>query len=374
MLFIYFQIEDYTENGSGWCLLNLVSLDIGVISYNPLNASSYIPLPKSIASKKGCINVQNKDDNKCFTWAILSALADIPRSRKPERLSHYIEQEESLNMHGIPYPVPITSIPRFERLNDTMSINVYALRWDQADRRYKVDPVYITPQKKMKHINLLYISDKKNNNHYVWIKNMSALLHGQLSRHTGKLHICDRCLHSSTSERTLRIHEERCQEHRAQRSIFPKPNTKLKFEKVMHQHPVDFFFVADLESVLQRITTVPPDPTSTSSTTPIANHLPCECSYKVMSTDPRFYQPSRVFVGESCVEQLIEAMQDDARKLSKILDVNVPHNIPDDERRRMIDTATKCYLCACEAAPGNHFVLDHNHLTGKMRFYLFIYF
>ena len=34
---------------------------------------SYVPLPDVLASKKAIINVQNKK-NKCFLWAILSAL------------------------------------------------------------------------------------------------------------------------------------------------------------------------------------------------------------------------------------------------------------------------------------------------------------
>ena len=47
----------------GWCLLNLVSLSINVVRYNPLRASSFIELPKSIKDKHACINVQNNDDN-----------------------------------------------------------------------------------------------------------------------------------------------------------------------------------------------------------------------------------------------------------------------------------------------------------------------
>ena len=60
----------------GWCLLNLVSLSINVVRYNPLRASSFIDLPKSIKAKQACINVQN-NDNKCFLWAVLSAEKNI---------------------------------------------------------------------------------------------------------------------------------------------------------------------------------------------------------------------------------------------------------------------------------------------------------
>ena len=307
-----------------------MSLNIHVVRYNPLRASSYIDLPKSIKIKQACVNVQNVDDDKCFVWAILSAEKKISRENNPYRLTHYTPYENTLNMDGIPTPVPITSVPRFERLNKR-SVNIYILRWNSAQKKHDIDPVYITPTKQTNHINLLHISNKQGQSHYVWIKNMSALVHGQSSLHKRKHFICDRCLHGSNSQRSLEKHEETCREYRAQCTIFPEPDTKLNFNKIGHQHPVEFFIVADLESALEPYSTVQPDP-SHSSTTPIAKHVPCSASYKVVSTDPRFYQPPRVFTGDNCVEHFIDALQDDARKITKILDVNVPHNVPDAER------------------------------------------
>ena len=124
-------------------MLNLVSMNLNVVRYNPLKASSYIDLPKSIKDKKACVNVQNNDDDKCFVWAILSAEKNIKNN--PQRLEHYTPFENTINMDGIPTPVPITSIPRFERLNNR-SVNVYVLRWNNTQKKYDVDPVYISPQ------------------------------------------------------------------------------------------------------------------------------------------------------------------------------------------------------------------------------------
>ena len=332
--------------------------------YNPLKASSYIDLPRSIKAKQACVNVQNDDDN-CFQLAILSADKNIHRKNHPERATHYTPFLHTLNMEGIPTPVAIPSIPRFERLN-SRSVNVYILRWNAHQKKYDVDPVYITAAKRENHVNLLYFSNKQGQSHYVWIKNLSALVHGQASTHHGKHFICDRCLHGCNSQGSLEKHEEKCSEYRAQRTIFPEPDSTLKFEKISHQHPVDFFFVADLESVLQPYSTTLPEKTH-SSTTAIAKHIPCAASYQVVSTDPRFFQPPRVFKGDNCVEHFIESMQDDARKITKILNVNVPHNIPDAERLRMIEEATECYLCKGPPSPEDLFVLDHNHLDGSPR-------
>ena len=114
-------------------------MNLNVVRYNPLKASSYIDLPESIKNKQACVNVQNNDDEKCFVWAILSAEKNIKNN--PQRLEHYTPFENTINMDGIPTPVPITSIPRFERLNNR-SVNVYVLRWNNTLKKYDVDPIY----------------------------------------------------------------------------------------------------------------------------------------------------------------------------------------------------------------------------------------
>ncbi|KAJ8927512.1 hypothetical protein NQ314_020009 [Rhamnusium bicolor] len=47
------------EKDSGWALVSLLYLEINVAKYNPLRASSYLPLPKDIAAKNAVINVRN---------------------------------------------------------------------------------------------------------------------------------------------------------------------------------------------------------------------------------------------------------------------------------------------------------------------------
>ena len=163
---IFYSIGFFISFFIGWCLLNLVSLNINVVRYNSLKASSYIDLPKSIKNKLACVNVQNVGDDNCFPLAILSAEKNIPRQNNPERVTHYTPFLHTLNMEGIPTPVPITSIPRFERLNNR-SVNVYVLRWNAHLKKYDVDPVYITAAKQPRHVNLLYISNKQGQSHYV---------------------------------------------------------------------------------------------------------------------------------------------------------------------------------------------------------------
>ena len=41
------------------CFLFYIS---GLVKYDPIRASSYLPLPKKLRAKQGCLNIQNDDD------------------------------------------------------------------------------------------------------------------------------------------------------------------------------------------------------------------------------------------------------------------------------------------------------------------------
>ena len=47
------QIDSYEGDGSGWVLLSLVSLQLDLIEFIPLRASSFIPTPPEIAKRGG---------------------------------------------------------------------------------------------------------------------------------------------------------------------------------------------------------------------------------------------------------------------------------------------------------------------------------
>ena len=66
--------------GSGWTFHS-------VIDYNPLAGSSYIKLPKELEHpRKGLINIQNIQDNKCFKWCLVRYL--ILANRNPGRINN----------------------------------------------------------------------------------------------------------------------------------------------------------------------------------------------------------------------------------------------------------------------------------------------
>ena len=86
-----------------------------------MRGNSYIPLPDIVKRKEACINVKNKDD-KCFRWAVLSALH--PASKNPDRVTKYEGFEGEQNFKDIEFPVTPRQIAKFEHQND-VSINLY---------------------------------------------------------------------------------------------------------------------------------------------------------------------------------------------------------------------------------------------------------
>ena len=139
---------EYQREGSGWQLDEVLYIDVGVVTYKPLKGATYIPLPKRIRNKKAILNIKNSDE-KCFTWSILAALHPIDRRHNPQRVNHYQQYEHELNMLGIKYPVELKQIPKIERQNN-ISINIFGLDSNE------LSPVYITKEKKVRHIIYYY--------------------------------------------------------------------------------------------------------------------------------------------------------------------------------------------------------------------------
>ena len=63
----------------GYVIIYIVSFDIGIVPYEPVKGSSYIPLPSFMASKKAVINVKNLHDYKCFLYAVTSAVYPVEK-------------------------------------------------------------------------------------------------------------------------------------------------------------------------------------------------------------------------------------------------------------------------------------------------------
>lgn len=92
-----------------------------LLSTNPYEDTSFIPLPIRLRAKKAVVNVQNSDQ-KCFQWAILSALH--PSIHHVERVSKYVKYADELDFTGLDFPMQLKNISIYENQND-ITVNVF---------------------------------------------------------------------------------------------------------------------------------------------------------------------------------------------------------------------------------------------------------
>ena len=184
-------IAKYNKGGSNFIFKQILSLEIHTVQYEPLDGSSYIELPESLANKKAIVNPKNTD-NKCFMWSVTRALH--PAKDNSERIdTKLIKASEELNWDGITFPVDLKQIDRFEKQNDSLSINVFGYV-------NSVYPLRISKFDREKQVDLLLLVSDEDKQHYCLIKSMSRLLSMQTSKHKEKCFICRRCLNSFNSE------------------------------------------------------------------------------------------------------------------------------------------------------------------------------
>lgn len=359
-------VEDFEISDSGWTLSSIIELQVHNSKYEPIRGSSYMILPDFISKKKAVINIQNLNDNKCFMWAILSALH--ANGNNAQRLSHYRQFENELNFSGLNFPIRIDDIKRFERLNPTISIHVYYITSEKA-----INPLRLASEIKANHIHLLYLSENENendessqNSHYCWIKNLSALLNSSTSMKQ-KLYICDRCLHYFKTDEKLLQHSENCRLQNTTAIEMPSDSTKMiKFDNYKNKLRVPFIVYADIESLLIPISATSSSFCASGSTLAYQSHEPFAIGIYFKSDlnlVDNYYKSDR---GVNCIAWFAKQLREIYEKAKGIYEVYIPIQMTHDDCDQY-ERAVSCHICSqyFEADSVNIKVRDHCHFTGE---------
>lgn len=364
------RVEEFELNGSGWQFLSIIELEVGTNLYDVIRGSSYIELPKFLKDKKAIINVENVNDEYCFKWTVLSAL--FPRERNPQRCSVYREYEDRVNFIGLEFPMKLSKISKFEEMNPTISINVYA--YDEVKKI--VYPIRLTKNVKESHIHMLLLSDtigegfadieEKRRTHYCWIKNMSRLIRNQITKSNRMIHFCDRCLQHFTSSIRLDEHIPNCMERNGCRIIMPdetKGENIIRFKNYHKKLDAPFVIYADVESILKK----PTDNFCNSETTKAYQQHETFCVglYFLCHFDPSlsFYDQ---YSGPDCTEWFANRLHKIACDVAPILRRIIPLNMSERDEREF-QNAQDCHICETPILYSGDKVRDHCHLTGKYR-------
>ena len=131
-----------------------------------------------------------------------------PPKSHPREAYNYTKYKNTLNFEGIPFPVQVKDIPKFEKQNPQISVNVISL--DPENKGFCIE--YLSPERQRNHhINLLLLHDTTNQ-HYTWIKNFSRLL-GDRTKYEGSSFVCNSYLNVFSSQRVLDSHIPNCLRH-----------------------------------------------------------------------------------------------------------------------------------------------------------------
>ena len=176
-----------SERDSNFVFKSVFSTTIELARYNPAGGSSYLKTPVIIAKKGAIINVQNKDE-RCFLYAVASAIhPHKERLTNSHRTSNYEDIIKKFSIKGLKFPLEPQDISKFENLNPNIAVNV--LHYDYESNQ--ILPLVHTSHLQRKHqVNLLLLSEECEsvdgdlNNveatdlrkyHYTWIKHTSRL-------------------------------------------------------------------------------------------------------------------------------------------------------------------------------------------------------
>ena len=211
--------------------------------------------------------------------------------------------------------------------------------------------------------------------HYLLVKNLLGLLRGITSNHYGDFY-CLNCFHSYRTKNKLEAHKKICENHDYWDVEIPiKGNNTIKYNHGEKSMKLPFVIYADLECLLEKISTCQNNPNK-SSTTKINKHVPSgysiftHCSFDESKNKINYYR------GDYCMKKFCKDLREHSTKI-----INY-------EKKKMISLTTEekvhhnkqkiCCICKKEfnndttessslERKKNYKVRDHCHYTGKYR-------
>ncbi len=376
------KFETFERGGSDWTLEHIDNFKVHSVIYYPMVGTSYIPTPEFIENKKACINVHNPDDDLCFKWMILSALADITGKR--QRVMSYANCDMRLDFTGISYPVRLDDIGKFEEKND-ISVNVFVLE-ETRDGVYDINsltqnffPARITRRPRQRYVDTLLLQQWTElgevvKTHYIWIKSLTRLLSKQRNTGHSCRHYCPYCLNNFTLKEVRDEHQEFCQSHGEQKVTYPdKDKNILQFTDYAKCFKIPYAIYVDFESLLI------PLPTSTvnehKSTKRINKHVGSAFSFQCVSSVPGESFNMVKYRGKNAAAKFVKQLLKREGKLKQMMPRFVPMNLTDEDKEKF-DKANICHVCGQPFSDGDHDeesraqvlasrkVRDHSHITG----------
>ena len=287
--------------------VNFLYYDFNKTSIN--RGISYIDSPKWLKDKKSTINPKNNDD-KCFQYAVTLALNLDKIKKDPRRVSKIKPFIEKYNWENIDFPSTSKDWKNFE-CNNEVALNVLDVPYNTK----KINIAYKSKKNliQKRQIILLMISDGQKW-HYLVVKNLSGLLRGITSNHKEDFSCLNYC-HSYRTENKLQAHSKICKNHDYCHVEMPtKDNNIIKYNHGEKSMKVPFIIYADLECLLEKMSTCINKPNE-SSTTKINKHTPSGYSIFTSSSFDESKNKSNYYRGKDCMKNFCKDLKEHATRI-----------------------------------------------------------
>ena len=261
------------------------------------------------------------------------------------------------------FPATSKDWKKFE-LNNEIALNILYVPHNTK----KIQVAYKSKHNlaRKKQVILLMISNDENW-HYLVVKSLPGLLKGITSNNKEDFY-CLNCFHSYRTKNKLEEHKKICENHDYCHVEMPNEDDKIiKYNQGEKSIKLPFIIYADLECLLEKISTCHNNPEE-SSTTKMNKHTPSgyslftHCSFDKTKNKLDYYR------GKDCMKKFCKDLREHATKIinyekKKMVPLTIKEEI--DHNKQKI-----CYICKKEFDTSNkkHYkVRDYCHYTGKYR-------
>ena len=164
-----------------------------------------------------------------------------------------------------------------------------------------------------KQVILLMIADGENW-HYLIVKNLSGLLRGITSNHKEDFY-CLNCFCSYSTKNKLEDHKKICENHNyCHVEMLTKDNNTIKYNQGEKFIKLPFVVYADLECLLEKMSTCQNNPNE-SSTTEINKHAPSGYSLFTHCSFDKSKNKLDHYRGKDCMKTLCKDLRTHATKI-----------------------------------------------------------
>ena len=340
--------------------VNFLYYDFNEISLN--RGGSYIDSLKWLKDKKSTINLKN-NDRKCFQYVVTLALNLDNIDNHLERISKIKPFINQYNWKDIDFP-PTNKGWRIFELNNEVALNILYIPHNTK----KIQVAYKSKNNLTcdKQVILLMITNGEKW-HYLTVKNLPRLLRKITSTHKEDFY-CLNCFRSYRTRNKLESHKKICENHNYCNIEMPtKDNNIIKYKQGQKSIKLPFVVYADLECLLEKMSTCQNNPNK-SSTTEINKHTPSgysiftHCSFDQLKNKLNYYR------GKDCMKKFSKDLREHA---TKIINYEEKKMIPLTTEEKIYHNEQEiCYICKKEfdtSDKKNYKVRDHCHYTGKYR-------